>query len=114
LSAKNFTNADAGTLYLISDDKKFLEFWVVCTNSLDIKMCKNRKNLTWAPLPLYDENNRPNRHLVALTCALDKKLYNFEDVYDAWRDLILMVQRLLIKILGYRTKSIAKLVPYGR
>ena len=82
LGAKNFTNSDAGTLYLVSDDKKLLEFWIVQTDSLDIKMGGDGEKLTWPPLPLYDENNQPNEHLVAVTCALEKQLYNFEDVYD--------------------------------
>jgi ribonuclease BN (tRNA processing enzyme) len=35
--AIKYTNSDAGTLYMVSDDEKYLEFKVVITNSLKIK-----------------------------------------------------------------------------
>jgi len=69
--AKKFTNADAGTMYLKSQDGKFLNFKIVQTDSLNISMgCKDNK-ITWAPLSLYDKNNNENRDMVAVVCALD-------------------------------------------
>ena len=31
---------------------------------------------------LYKENKMPNDNMVAVKCALEKKLFNFEDVYN--------------------------------
>ena len=81
LGAKQFTNADAGTLYLVSEDKKYLDFWVVHTDTLNIQMGGTGEKLTWPPLPLFDENGEQNKHMVAVMCALKQQLYNFEDVY---------------------------------
>ena len=83
LSAKKFTNADAGTVYVMSDDKKRLSFKVVHTDSLDIKMGGTGEELNWPDLQLYLESGEPNKQMVAALCALDGKLLNFPDVYDA-------------------------------
>ena len=45
LGCKKFSNADAGTLYLISDDEKYLDFKIVHTDSLNIKMGGSGKKL---------------------------------------------------------------------
>lgn len=50
--AKNFTNADAGTLYLMTDDEKQLKFTVVETDSLNIKMGGTMGEITYC-LCLY-------------------------------------------------------------
>jgi HD-GYP domain-containing protein (c-di-GMP phosphodiesterase class II) len=80
--AKKLTNADGGTLYLMSDDKKSLEFTVIQTDSLDIKMGGTADKITWPALKLYDENNNPNDSMVAVVCALEGKLIKIDDVYN--------------------------------
>jgi response regulator RpfG family c-di-GMP phosphodiesterase len=81
LGCKKFSNADAGTIYLISKDGKYLEFVIVHTDQLDIKMGGSGEKLIWPPLNLYDQDGKPNNHMVAVKCALESKLFNFEDVY---------------------------------
>lgn len=81
--AKNFTNADGGTLYLMTDDERFLKFTVVETDSLKIKMGGTMGEITWPHLPLHKEDGTPNREMVAATCALDGEIINIEDVYFA-------------------------------
>lgn len=81
--AKKFTDADGGTLYLVSKDEKFLRFTVVQTDSLNIKMGGTVGDITWPPLPLYKEDGSQNREMVAALCALEGKLINIPDVYDA-------------------------------
>ncbi len=76
--AKNFTNADGGTLYLVEEDS--LVFTVVQTDSLNIKMGGTQSKITWSKLPLYIEG-KPNNEMVAALCALENKLINVEDVY---------------------------------
>ncbi len=79
--AIKYTNSDAGTLYMVSDDEKYLEFKVVITNSLKIKMGGTASEITWNPLSLYDENGNPNKQMVAATCAIEGKTINIYDVY---------------------------------
>lgn len=79
--AKSLTNADGGTLYLMDD--KHLRFKVVQTDSLGIKMGGTSGEITWPPLPLYLEDGTPNKKMVAATCALEDRLVNIPDVYEA-------------------------------
>lgn len=79
--AKNLTNADGGTLYLL--EKNELRFKVIQTDSLKIKMGGTSGKITWAPLPLYLEDGTPNKAMVAATCVLEDRLVNIPDVYEA-------------------------------
>ena len=81
--AKAYTNADGGTLYLVTNDEKFLQFTVVKTDSLNIEMGGTKGEITWPHLPLYKENGSPNKEMVAALCALEGKLINIEDVYES-------------------------------
>lgn len=81
--AQNFTNCDGGTLYMVTDDKKFLEFNVVINDSLNTKMGGTRGEITWPQLPLYKEDGSENREMVAVLSALTGELINIEDVYEA-------------------------------
>jgi HD-GYP domain-containing protein (c-di-GMP phosphodiesterase class II)/ribonuclease BN (tRNA processing enzyme) len=79
--AKNITNADGGTLYLL--DERQLRFQVVQTDSLNIKMGGTNEAISWPPLPLYLEDGTPNNKMVAAMCALEDRLINIPDVYEA-------------------------------
>jgi len=81
--AKNFTNADGGTLYMMTDDERHLKFTVVETDSLGIKMGGTMGDITWPPLALYKEDGSQNREMVAALCGLEGKLINIGDVYTA-------------------------------
>lgn len=79
--AKNLTNADGGTLYLVENDT--LRFTVAQTDSLGIKMGGTHDPITWPALPLYLEDKTPNKKMVAATCALEERIINIPDVYEA-------------------------------
>lgn len=79
--AKNLTGADGGTLYLLENHE--LRFKVIRTDSLAIKMGGTSGKITWPPLPLYLEDGTPNKKMVAATCALEDRLVNIPDVYEA-------------------------------
>jgi len=79
--AKNLTNADGGTLYLV--EKNELHFKVIQTDSLQIKMGGTSGKITWTPLPLYLEDGTPNKAMVAVTCVLEDRLINIPDVNEA-------------------------------
>ena len=80
---RELTKSDAGTLYLISDDKKHLDFKVVQNETLNIFLGTKEEKISWNPLPLYLDNGEENRAMVAVVCALDKKIINISDVYNS-------------------------------
>lgn len=81
--AMAFSNADAGTLYQISSDKKELLFSVIQNRSLNIKMGGTAEPIAWKNLPLYHENGGFNTEMVAALCAITKQVINIDDVYEA-------------------------------
>ena len=86
LAAKTITHADGCTLYLFSEDRRFLRFVIVRTDSLNISF----GGASGAPisakfkdLPLYLENGEPNNSLVAAYAALHVETVNIADAYSA-------------------------------
>ncbi|WP_029933988.1 HD domain-containing phosphohydrolase [Thiomicrospira pelophila] len=79
--AKNLTGADGGTLYLLKNHQ--LHFTVAQTDSLGIKMGGTGDPISWPPLPLVLDDGRENKKMVAATCALEDRVINIEDVYQA-------------------------------
>ena len=104
LGAKEFSDADGGTLYLVTEDEKRLKFQVVQTDSLSIKMGGTEGKIIWPELPLYKEDGKPNEHMVAALCALEGKLINIPDVYET-KDFNFEGTKKFDKTTGYRTKS---------
>jgi len=102
--AKAFTGADGGTLYIRSDDAKHLAFKVIQTDSLNIKMGGTADAISWPPLSLYGEDGMPNRQMVAAVCAIDKKLINITDVYEA-EEFNFEGTKKFDESTGYRSKS---------
>ncbi|MCH8289314.1 MAG: GAF domain-containing protein [Candidatus Marinimicrobia bacterium] len=82
-SARSFTNADGGTLYLVGSDQKTLDFEIVQTDSLDIRMGgKTGEEIDWPPVQMYKEDGSPNKENVSANVAITKQLVNIPDVYD--------------------------------
>lgn len=82
--SKRVCNADAGTLYLRTEDNA-LRFAIVITDSLGIRLGGSSGNpVTFPTLPLYDEaTGEPNYHNVTTFAALKGKSINIEDAYAA-------------------------------
>ncbi|HEU19501.1 MAG TPA: GAF domain-containing protein [Deltaproteobacteria bacterium] len=80
--AKRFTNADGGTLYIMSDDEKRLHFAIVETDSLNVRMGGLSGEITWPPVELYNENGDPNYANVSSYSALSGNVVNIADVYN--------------------------------
>lgn len=80
---RDLTKSDGGTLYLLSEDKRYLDFMVVQNSSLDIFLGVKEQKDSWGSLPLYLDNGEQNRGMVAVVCALDKKIINIRDVYNS-------------------------------
>jgi len=79
--SRELTNADGGTLYIKSDDVKYLEFKVLQNESLNI--FEKGNEITWKNVNLYDKNNKPNIQNVAALCALTGEIINLPDAYHA-------------------------------
>lgn len=78
---RELTHSDAGTLYIKSKDKKYLDFTVVQNKSLNIFMGGTKGEITWNSLPLYLENGEENKSMVAVVSAVENKIINIPDVY---------------------------------
>lgn len=102
--AKMFTHADGATLYLLNSDKKELEFKVSHNDTLNIHIDSLHSDVSWSNLPLYLEDTRPNRQMVAVLAALDKKTIMISDVYDEG-DFNFTGTKQFDNKTGYRSRS---------
>lgn len=82
VEAQSFTNADAGTLYLVEDDK--LRFVILRNISLGMNMGgTSGAPITFYPIRMHNEDGSENRANVASCSALTHKRINIADAYEA-------------------------------
>jgi HD-GYP domain-containing protein (c-di-GMP phosphodiesterase class II) len=81
--ARFFTHADGGTLYIVTDDETALEFAIVQTDSLNIRMGGTSSKITWSPVPLTGSAGASNYANVSAYVALSGEVVNIPDVYHA-------------------------------
>ena len=104
LGAKELTNADGGTLYLVTDDAK-LKFEIMRTLSLDIAMGGTTgKQISFPPLPIYLEDGKPNTNMVAAYSVVNAKTVNIADAYLT-EGFDFSGTRKFDEKTGYRSKS---------
>lgn len=84
VAAKNITNADGGTIYLMEGEgtERILKFEIIRTDSLHIAM----GGTTGEPIPLYPvkltgEDGKPNNSMVVAYAALHDCTVNIDDAY---------------------------------
>lgn len=99
-----FTNADAATIYKVSEDKKSLEFVLVFNESLKLRMGGTNDPITWPQIPLYDKNGRPHLKYIVTNVYHKKRLLCFEDVYETQDYDISGTQKIDAQN-NYRSKS---------
>ncbi len=103
--AKTILNADGGTLYLATEDKKHLHFEIIMNDSLGIMMgAKLGEPIPFPALPLYDDEGNPNNTMVAAHAAIHKKTINIPDAYVA-EGFDFAGTRAFDTQMGYRSKS---------
>ena len=102
-TAIEITNADAGTIYLKSEDEKYLRFIIVKNKTLNIQMGGRHSKINWPNLPLYI-NGKENLQMVAVVSALKNKVINIPDVYES-REYNFEGTKKFDKNTGYRSKS---------
>jgi len=102
--ARAFTNSDGGTLYLTTDDEQALQFKIVQTESLKIRMGGIRgAPINWPPVPLF-VNATPNMANVSAAAASRREVLNIPDVYEAI-EFNFEGTRKFDASTGYRSKS---------
>jgi len=107
INAKKLTSADGGTLYLYNSKIKSLEFKIVRTDSLGIKLGGKTGapiSENFRPLPLYLEDGTPNEQMIAAYAVLHDKTINIEDAYTA-NQFDFTGTRKFDESTGYRSKS---------
>jgi HD-GYP domain-containing protein (c-di-GMP phosphodiesterase class II) len=79
--AIELTNADAGTLYTLVDEK-FLKFEIVQNQSLNIAMGGSTKlSINFPQIPIYLANGQPNNNTVVAYSVINAKTVNIADAY---------------------------------
>ena len=101
---RELTHCEAGTLYIISKDRKNLEFKVVQNKPMNITMGGTKDNLTWDSLPLYLKDGSENKSMVAVVSALENKIINIPDVYNS-KDYNFEGTKRFDKATGYKSTS---------
>ena len=82
VEAQSFTNADAGSLYLVEDDK--LRFVILRNTSLDMNMGgTSGMPITLDPVRLHNDDGSENRSNVVSYAALTHQRINIADAYEA-------------------------------
>jgi len=103
--AMEFSNADGGTIYTVSENGKLLEFKILVNNSLNIRFGGTVNNAPpFPPLKLYDENMERNESQVAAFVALTGLTINIKDVYEV-AGFDFKGTREFDKNTGYRSQS---------
>lgn len=99
-----YTNADAATIYSVSDDKKHLNFEVMQTKSKNYKAGGSFGTINLAPVPLYTKDSTPNLTNMASCVYHTKEMLNFDDCYNETR-FDLSGTKAYDKSNNYRSKS---------
>ena len=103
-SARELTHADGGTLYLATDDKT-LKFEIVLTESLGLHLGgTSGESVPFYPMRLYDDEGKPNHHMVAAYAAVEGVTVNIPDAYEA-KEFDFSGTRAFDRKTGYRSKS---------
>ena len=82
--ARSLTHADAGTLYIVDDDRTHLNFVVLQNDTMNTRMGGTSGNpITLPPVKLYADDGQPNHANVSSYAALTGQFVNIPDVYCA-------------------------------
>jgi HD-GYP domain-containing protein (c-di-GMP phosphodiesterase class II) len=104
VAAKGITNADAGTLYRMTDDRR-LNFEIMRNDTLGMAMGgTSGKDIPFYPVHLTGKDGQPNNAMVVAYAALHDKTVNIADAYTA-EGFDFTGTRNFDKKTGYRSKS---------
>ena len=104
LEAKRISNADGGTLYMMTDDQR-LRFSIMITDSLDVHMGgTSGKEIPFYPVKLYNDDGKPNESMIAANAGINGKTINIPDAYKA-KGFDFSGTKAFDEKTGYRSKS---------
>ena len=104
--AKNITNADGRTLYMISDDAKTMKFEIMRTDSMNFAQGGTSSvEITFPPMQLSDEEGNPNHSSIVTYSANTGKTVNIKDAYKE-KGFDFTGAKTFDKNSGYRTTSV--------
>lgn len=102
-AARDFADADGGTLYLVEGDA--LRFEVLRSGSLGYFMGgRHGEPISFPPIPMHREDGSPNDSMVVVHAALTGRTVNIADAYDA-EGFDFSGTRAFDARTGYRSKS---------
>jgi len=103
VAAKQITNADGGTLYRKHGD--VLRFEIMRTDSLGIAMGGTTgKPIPYQAIKLYEDDGRPNNHMVVAYSVLRDQTVNIADAYTE-QGFDFSGTKIFDSKTGYRSKS---------
>ncbi|MBN2016756.1 MAG: HD domain-containing protein [Candidatus Cloacimonetes bacterium] len=79
--AMDYANTDGGTIYVISNDKQYLDFKLLYNKSLQQRMGDINSPVTWPSVPLYNCDGSPNMNHMVSYVFHTKESKEFDDVY---------------------------------
>ncbi|CAN5458884.1 HD family phosphohydrolase [soil metagenome] len=105
VNAMRLTNADAGTLYLLTESQQELKFLIFSNNALNIQLRKLAyEDAIFQFIPLYEQDQKPNLKNIACCCFFLNKTINIADAYHA-KNFDFSGTKAADKKLGYYSKS---------
>lgn len=106
LEAKTLCRADAGTIYLVTEDNSHLAFAIMLNDTMGTALGGTTgRPVEQPPIPIFDaETGEPNRKNVATYAAAEKASVNIEDAYAA-ADFDFSGTKQYDEANGYRSKS---------
>ncbi|MGE4293210.1 MAG: HD domain-containing phosphohydrolase [Desulfovibrio sp.] len=103
--ARRLTHADAGTLYIVTDDGEALEFVVMQNESMRLRMGGTSGNhITLPPVALHGPHGAANHNNVSSYVALTGRAVSIPDVYEA-EGFDFTGTRAYDATTGYRSRS---------
>lgn len=104
VKAMEITNADGGTLYTCTDDHR-LKFEILHNRSLNVhKGGTSGEEISFYPIALYDDEGKPNTHMVAASAVISGETVNIPDAY-ASEEFDFSGTRSFDNKMGYRSTS---------
>ena len=104
-SARELTQADAGTIYRVDNEAKVLHFEIMRTESLGIaRGGVSDEPIDIPPISLFLPDGSPNHHSVVAHAVLTKETVNLEDAYQS-EQFDFSATRQFDAGNGYRSKS---------
>ncbi|MBT3312544.1 MAG: GAF domain-containing protein [Desulfobacterales bacterium] len=102
--ARSFSNADAGTLYIVDEDTRSLRFEILQNDTMKDRMGGTSKKKISLPNVSMYKNDKPNHSNVSSYVALTGEIVNVPDVYET-KKFDFTGPRNYDAATGYRSKS---------